>query len=459
MTATRLLFAITATWAAVLAYGALSARMLLGDGAHILLEYLQHPGQFSIIEPKRLFTFVVHQAPVLLLQRAGVESVAAYGAAYSFAVLFVPVAFMLAALFVARQQPVVFLSTAAAVSVIGFSTNFICTEVNFMAGLAILSAVLLSLQRDAPLLRGFVLPGAAFLLVLSYEGTLLTGPLLATWAALVALRRQDSLECFGLALSALLFALGTLNGLWGYLAPRDLANATGFITAIPVYLRGPHAWLLLASAAALVGALAGKGRVMWGMAVASVALGLAFLFSIWNLDGYYAYSLYYFNRAFIALFVAAFVAMLLSIWSFRPYWLDEGSLAPGAAVMVVPFAVAIASDAIGTYRWNQYVATFCSVLEREMEPQARLRGTAALRSPNGVGMDAPDDERFAPRPGQPSPRRKPGRGLRLGAFPSRPRTVAALPRHVPVAHPGHRKARLFCVAGFVSGWAASDLRR
>jgi hypothetical protein len=129
---------------------------------------------------------------------------------------------------------------------------------------------------------------------------------------------------------------------------------------------------MLSATLALVGAFAGNALLRWAAAVASVVTALAFLLAIRGLEGYYAYSVYYSNRAFVSLFVAAFVALLLGVWWFRPQWLRERSIPVTAALVLAPFTAAVASDAIGTYRWNQYVVAFCSVLERDVDPQARL---------------------------------------------------------------------------------------
>lgn len=353
-------------------YGVLSGRMLLGDGALFLLSYLQHPGYFQIIEPKRTFTLIMHQAPVLLGQRIGLTSIASFAALYSFAVLVIPAVLMLLSFYLARNQPVIFAIVGAAISVIGFSTTFICTEVNFMAGLAIFSAVLLGMQRPAPILRGFVLPAVAFLLVLSFEGTLLLCPVLVLWSGVMAVRMSDSLERFGLALSTLLFGLGTMNGLWGFLAPRDPVNAGGFVSAIPVFLTGPHSFLLLSAVAVLIGALVKHVKVRLWVASFAIILGLFFISSILNLEGFYAYSIYYYNRAFITLLTAACVVALFSVWWFRSERMGAGQNSSVVSILLIPFVFAVASDFMGTYRWNQYIETFCSVLDRDLSPEARL---------------------------------------------------------------------------------------
>ena len=360
-----------AGWGGALAYSTASARALYGDGAWYVLVHLMTPFRFNDFDSQRSFASYLSQAPMLFGQRLGLEPVAGYAALYSLGIFVLPATLLLTALFLARRQPMLFAAVATANVVYGFGVNFINTEANLLFGLVWFCAAILALDRPAPILRGIVLPLAAVALLRTYEGMLLVGPVLAMWAVVAAGRARTDVERVGLMLSGVLFFLGAVVGLGGFLSPRDPNNAAGFLASAFLYLRNPQVFLLL-SALLLLPAIGTRGRrVRIACGIASAACGAAFVFATGRLTGYYSFEVYYQNRSFLVLMLPAFVGAVFAVHAVRPHCLAAGS--PNAfAIILVPLGFAIAGDAVGTVRWNEFMKTFCSVLEADGSPAERL---------------------------------------------------------------------------------------
>ena len=359
-------------WAAALAYSMLAARSLYGDGALYVLIHFQVPHKFDDYDLQRTFATYLTQAPILLAERFGVERVSVYAALYSLGLYVLPAAAVLFGAWLLRRQPVPFAAVTWGAVVFGFGVNYINSEANLFFGLAWLCVSILALDRPAPVLRGFLLPLIAIVLLRVYEAMLLVGPVLAAWSVLAGGRATYDRERFGLGIAALLFTVGAAIGSGGLLSPRDPGNAVGFIRSIASFLAGPHLFLLLAAVAAAVAALVPHRPVALGAVAASALLGIAYLVIVVRVQGYYSYDFYYQNRAFLALLLPAAVGAVFMAWWLRPAWFATAPMTPVAAAFLVPFAFAIAADWIGTHRWVAYVDKFCEVLRSEANPPERL---------------------------------------------------------------------------------------
>lgn len=367
-----MLYAAAAAWGAALTYSTATARVLYADGAYFVLNHLLTPHRFNDYDFQRTFASAISQAPVLFGQRLGFDSVAAYAALYSFGIFVLPAVAMVIALVLARKQPVLFAMIGLAILVYGFGANFINTEANLFFGFVWLSVSILALHGQAPILRGLVLPAIAIALLRSYEGMLLVGPFLAIWATIAAVRHEGQVESIGLVLAALLYLLGTAIGLGGFLSPRDPVNAASFLSTAFTYLKHPHVFLLLAGIAIIPGICLADRRLRIVSLVASAILGCGFVLGISKLDGYFSFSIYYHNRSFLVLFLPGFVCFALAVFAYRPAWLRPDTDATGGSLFLVPLFFAVAGDAVGTYRWSNYVQTFCNVLEMPSTPLERL---------------------------------------------------------------------------------------
>ncbi len=366
-------WAAAGAWGAALACSTVAARVLYGDGAYYVLLNMIKPHRFNDYDFQRTFASIISQAPVLFGQRLGLDSVAAYAALYSFGIFVIPAAMMVVALFLARRQPLLFAGEALAILIYGFGTNFINTEANLLFGFVWLSVAILALDGPAPVMRSLLLPALGIALLRMYEGMLLVGPVLALWTIVATARSESHQERIGLVISALLFLLGAVIGLGGFLSPRDPANASSFLSSAFAYLGNPHVFLLLSGLAAVPAILAAGRRLRIACTVASALLGAAFVASIVGLDGYYAFSVYYRNRSFMALFLPVFVGALLAVYWRRPAWLAPSADDSAYWVILVPLAFAVTGDAVGTYRWNQYVHAFCGVLDGNASPLERVQ--------------------------------------------------------------------------------------
>lgn len=364
--------AAASLWAAALLYSTLAARSLYADGALYVLIHFQNPHRFDDYDLQRTFATYLTQAPILLAERLGVERVSVYAAAYSLGLFVLPAAAMLFGAWLLRRQPVPFAALAWGAVVFGFGVNYINSEANLFFGLAWLCVAILALDRPAPVLRGFLLPLLAIVLLRVYEAMLLVGPVLAAWSVVAAGRATQDRERFGLGIAALLFTVGAAIGAGGLLSPRDPGNATGFIGTIAHFLGGPHLFLLLSAVAAAAAALVPRRPVALGAAAASVLLGIAYVAMVLRVQGYYSYDFYYQNRAFLALMLPVAVGLLFIAWWMRPAWFAAGAMTPAAAAFLVPFAFAVAADGIGTHRWISYVGQFCQALDSEASPPERL---------------------------------------------------------------------------------------
>lgn len=366
------LFAATTAWGVALVYSTLTARVLYGDGAWFLLTHLITPHRFNDYDFQRTFASMISQSPILLGQRLGFDSVAAYAALYALGIFVLPSVMMVIALFLARKQPVLFALIGFAILVFGFGANFINTEANLFFGFVWLSVTILALEDPAPILRGLVLPAIAIALLRSYEGMLLVGPVLAIWATIAAFRHEGRLESIGLVLTTLLYLLGAAIGLGGFLSPRDLSNASNFLSTAFAYLGHPHLFLLLAGIVVIPGICLPSCRLRNFSAVASALLGIGFVLGITNLEGFYSFSIYYENRSFMVLFLPVLVGLALAMYAYRPVWLRPNADATGLKLFLVPLIFAVAGDAVGTYRWSTYARSFCTVLEMAGTPTERL---------------------------------------------------------------------------------------
>ena len=195
---------------------------------------------------------------------------------------------------------------------------------------------------------------------------------MCAYALLVAGWVTTDRERIGLTLSALLFLLGAVIGLGGFLSPRDPSNASGFLSSALLYLKNPQVFLFLAALLAFAATLLPARRLRLACAVLSAMSGAAFLVALARLEGYFSFSVYYYNRAFLVLSLPAFVgALFLANW-LRPDWLRSRDANDGYAFLLIPLSCALAGDVFGTTRWSAYMSEFCAVLEKRASPAERL---------------------------------------------------------------------------------------
>jgi hypothetical protein len=385
----RLVFLVAAlAWSGALVYSMLVARILYADGGAALLGQLIDPLQFKDYGEQRSFAGYIVQAPVVLGQLADLQSVASYAALYALGMFGVTAAAMLAALFLSRRQPLLFAANALAVVVFGFGVNFINSEANLLFGFVWLSMTILALDRPAPKLRGWLLPALAFALLRVYEGMMLVGPILAVWAFVAITREANKAQRVGLALASVLFFAAAAIGFAGVLSPQDPANAAGFVASTTTYFQAPQRFLLLSSLAAVWAIFDRRQWARIAAAIACAAFGLAFLWAIVRVQGYYAYIFYYRNRGFLVLSLPVFAVAIAAIAQWRPRWLAAASAGP-TAILLVPIVCAVAGDLLGSFRWHEYTQAFCLVLRLDATPAERLERLKRSSVMTGWGWTHP----------------------------------------------------------------------
>lgn len=383
------LFSFAGLWLLALAYSVFSGRALFADGSYGLLLLLTQPFQFNDYDSLRTFASFIWQAPVLLGQRLGVDSVSWYAALFSVGIFVLPAFAMLLALYLSRKQDTILAANCLAVVVFGFGCNFIVTEANLLFGFVCLSVTILSIDNLSPLARGILLPLLALSLLRIYEGMLLVGPVLAMWSVVAALRTTDPFERTGLIIAAIGFVIGSLIGLGGFLSPRDPENAAGFIASMPAYFGSPQLFLALSALFAVSASFFSKQHTRRSAAVVSMLFGAISLQMVLRLEGYYSYSVYYTNRSLLVLLLPVYASAL-----FIGYWRKQGWFRISApktsyTVLMVPFLWAIAGDLVGTYRWNTYTEVFCTLLEKDLAPQERFDLLMNSGSRTGWGWTHP----------------------------------------------------------------------
>ncbi|HJU22520.1 MAG TPA: hypothetical protein VJ891_08425, partial [Casimicrobiaceae bacterium] len=268
-----------------------------------------------------------------------------------------------------------FVMTAGAIAVYGFGANLVNSEANFLFALVWLSTVILSLPGTRPVLRGYVLPLIAFALLRVYEGMLLAGPVLALQSFVLARRQAGSEEQPGLVIAALAFVVATLIGFSGFVAPRDAGNASNFLANVFTYLRDPQAFVLASAVLAIASAWIAHRPMRWLCLAASGVAAAVFVGRMLDLQGYYAYRLYYFNRSFLVLLLPLFVVgAIFAMHHAALRTIHNTRIALIAAVML--FVALVIVDLAGSVRWFTYMRTFCGVLD---EPGTASQGIERLR--------------------------------------------------------------------------------
>jgi hypothetical protein len=355
-------------------------RSLYADGAYAVLELLRAPGHYIDYDVHRSFASYVTQTPVLAGQWLGFEQVAVYAALYTAGVHALPAVLLLTALTLAVDTPPLFAATAAAIVIFGFGANFINTEANLFLAVAWLVAVILVLPGPRPVLRGFLLPSLALLSLRIYEGMLLVGPVLAIAAYVLSRETDDPHERIGLTFAAPCFLLAAFIGFASLIAPRDPANAAGFVVIAFRYLSNPQMFVLGAVVCSLAATVVIPVRARLALTAASAALAAAFVSQMIRTDGYYAYGLYYYNRSFLVCLLPLAIAGLFGVRRLRPTWLTKALPSGAGIAMVIPFAAVVAVDLMGSARWLAYERSFCKILQQPPSADAvdQLKQTGAV---------------------------------------------------------------------------------
>lgn len=364
---------IAVAWIFALIYSSISARALYADGAFTVLGSFLTPNRFHDYDAQRTFASFIIQAPLLFGQRMGFDGVYSYAILYSLGLFVLPAFLMIWALYIVRMQILPLSILCFCVLIYGFGVNFINSEANIMFGLILISVAILVCSNEAPYLRGYFLPIIAFTLLFVYEGMLLAGPLLALLAVIAFKRHENMLERIGLVISALLFILGGVVGLGGFLAPRDVNNASGFLSVAFGYLKHPQFFILLSGVLVVLGVNVVNRTLKIVFLALSFCFSVVFFLALINLDGYYSYSVYYYNRSFLVLLMPIVLSVVCFVYWYHPLLMKNTIAGSNSVFLVLPILFVVAGDVLGTYRWNIYVKQFCMILDSPMSSSDRIK--------------------------------------------------------------------------------------
>lgn len=358
-----LLIAIFAIMILSAAFAAVSGRAFFADGAYATVWLLEHPHQFWITAEPRAFAYYIIEGPVLIGEKLGLSTAIGYSVALSTGIFMLPLAIYALAVYIVRKSffSIIFVVLAAVFFI--YSINYIVTEVNLLAAIVVLCAAVLSSFENSRRISAFILIAASLVSTRVYEGMIFSAPVLICWSYMKLDRAPTNEHKTALVISILGFAVAFLIALGSALAPRDPANEAGFINSFSAFAKGPHLYLGLCCISASIAAFCKKRSSFSISVLFSILLGGTFLYQIYALSGYYAYGIYYQNRAFVSLALAAFV-LTWGLFSMQgaTSFPRSASLAKWVLVLAVPVLSATASDSIGTVRWRSYVSSFCALL-------------------------------------------------------------------------------------------------
>lgn len=356
-----LLYSIFSVMLLLAVFAAVSGRAFFADGAYAITHFLSHPHEFWILDQPRAAAQYTMQLPVLIAEKLGLASAIAYSIAFSLGTFFVPIIlYAIAAYTVRRNFKLLSLVIIAAVFQI-YSINYIITELNLLCALVTLCAAVLSTYKTIGKLTIVLFIAASLAITRVHEGVLFSAPPLAIWAYTQLTPAQTAEHKTGLLLAILAFCYAFLIALVSGLAPRDPANASGFVHSFVGFFSSPQLYLGLCCAAAVLGIhCKNVASILFG--ILCIVLSTIFIIKVITLKGYYAYGVYYESRAFVSLATAGCVILLFIVSKVRTPSLSSTTPLAKWIFILLPILTIVASDGIGTIRWRTYVASFCTLL-------------------------------------------------------------------------------------------------
>ena len=260
---------------------------LAGDGSYYLVRIL---GTENVFGPDfRVFANAVRQAPVLASAAVGVTDTHTLTLMHGGGQLVVPAVVWSLAIVLTRSDRLAFSAVTMTAALCAASTWFFSVSESVLSlPLTVTVAALLWLPREWRWGDIMLAVAASLVLVASYETTLLTGAVLATWAVVRSRRQSTRRSRYASAFVALAAVLSMLAAIGGVNAGPGPTNAQSFmyfvlsleprpfyaglagITALVlamVVAPGKLRWLLLAAGAVALGA---------GMLAADTTTGAAF---------------------------------------------------------------------------------------------------------------------------------------------------------------------------------------
>jgi hypothetical protein len=239
------------TTAFVMTMGSLA---LAGDGSFYLVRILDTEEVFS--PDSRILGNAIRQAPVLIAVHLGLEDTHLLSALLGIGQLVLPAAIWSAALVLSRASSLAFSAVAMTAGLCAGTTWFFnVAEVVLATPLTVLVVVLLWRPQEWGWRHAVLAIAASSILVASYESVVVTGPILAVWAAWRAARSRSSIDRLGVSIVAVVTSLSVVAGFAGIVFAREPSHARSLL----YFVVSGEPWQLyigLAAIAVLVAAMA-----------------------------------------------------------------------------------------------------------------------------------------------------------------------------------------------------------
>lgn len=255
----------------------LQSLALAADGSFQLARVLGTGEVYGL--DARIFGAFVHQSAVVMAARAGVTDTHVLSVLLGIGQLVVPAIVWSIAILLSRRDRLVFAAVAMTAGLCTGTTWFISvSEVVLAVPLTVVVAVLLWLPNDWRWGHVALAGTASVLLVASYETAVLTGVVLAVWAAWRAAASRSRADRYGGAFVAVASMLSVAVGLSGAGAGRNPTHAQSFLYFVFSLEPWPF-YVALAGLAALIAAMGPwlEGIARWfvlGSGCAAIVLAL-----------------------------------------------------------------------------------------------------------------------------------------------------------------------------------------
>jgi hypothetical protein len=226
---------------------------LAADGAFQLVRIIDSEGVYGT--DARILATGAHQATVIVAVRAGVTDTHVLTILFGVGQLVLPALVWSAAIMLSREDRLVCAAVSLVAGLSAGATWFVnVSEIILAVPLTVLVAVFLWRRQAWRWRDAVVACAAATILVASYETAVLTGSVLAAWAAWRAASPSGRAEQIGCSLVALLSALSVLVAVWGAHTGSNPTHSQSFLYFI-VSLEPWPFYVGLAGIAAVIAAL------------------------------------------------------------------------------------------------------------------------------------------------------------------------------------------------------------
>lgn len=353
---------VSATLVVAAAAMASQALALAGDGSFYLLRNIATGEVFGT--EQRYFGNLVRQAPALVGVELGATDTRLLSALFGAGHLVIPALIWSLAIFLARDDRVVFAGVVGVSGLCAGTTWFFSVSEGVLAmPLTVLLGLLLWREPSWRWRHAALAVGASAVLVATYESALVTGLFLAAWAAWRAARVQPPLERWSCAIVAALSALSAVVAVRGAIDPISPKHSRSLL----YFVVSLEPWPLYLAIVGLALFVAGLGpwlprRARWA-ALCTGTAGLAVATASLEVSAAAAFA----ARGGAAIAVLALLGLLWLDWWRRP----TAPPAPDGRLLAVPVLFVLAILTVNAWAlrdWSQSFDTFQSRVDAARGP-------------------------------------------------------------------------------------------